>query len=337
MHVYSAFQSVKNPELLLRGVQKFLNATYQPQFASYEEFQSTGNSRLLYYKAQSRRKSCLFLVPSLINGAEIFDLTQTQSFIRFLLERGVDVYLVNWGDLSAEFEGGLTELLQRRLSLFWQEANNHAERPVHVLGYCLGGTLCASLFSEITTHKPASLTFLATPFDFDIAEAPWQYVLSNDNQVKTQIRLQDALTQRMLHAHFAQLQPEYTVQKFQRFLEMQEDSDAEKCFIAVERWLNGGTDIPYRLSMDLIDTYFLKNNALKALQKLPDIPVAFISSKNDQIVPEKSAAAITRVCRRVRHIQTDCGHVGMMAGRKAKDTVWLPFMEFIGVSAMQQI
>jgi len=83
-----------------------------------------------------------------------------------------------------------------------------------------------------------------------------ELIAARINQIKTQIRLQDALTQRMLQSHFVYIQPEYTVQKFERFLDMQEGSEAEKCFIAVERWLNEGADIPFKLSMDIIDTYF---------------------------------------------------------------------------------
>ena len=336
LHVYSAFRNADDPEVLLRGFQKFLSASYQPKRTPYKELSSVGGSRLFFYQSQGRAKRSVFLVPSLINGSEIFDLTETNSFIRYLLEQGTNVYLINWGNLHDDFHGGLKELFLERMSVFWKAAWTHSNAKPHVLGYCLGGTLCATFFATESPKQPASITFLATPFDFNVADAPWYYVLSNDNQIKTQIRLQDALTQRMLQSHFVHIQPEYTVQKFERFLDMQEGSEAEKCFIAVERWLNEGADIPFKLSMDIIDTYFLQNTSLKALKKLPHIPVTYISSINDQIVPEKSASAISKLCPLAKHIETNCGHVGMMAGRKAKQTVWQPFIQFLETAAMQQ-
>ena len=335
LHIYSAFQSAKNPEILLQGFQKYLQSNYPTNYAAHDIFAECHHIRLRHYKSDNPSNS-LFLIPSLINGPEIFDLTKDVSFIRFLLDRNIDVYLIDWGDLSSDFDGGLDDLINS-LQTLWQSVCSRSNLPVHALGYCLGGSIAAAFFGNSDSiSQPASLTFLATPFDFKVKEASWRYVLNNPSQIKAQINLHGALSQRMLQSHFINLKPDFIIQKFEDFLDMEHGSMEEERFIAVEKWLNEGPDLPLQLSLDLIDKFFIENAALQDVQKIEDIPVIIISSREDQIVPFQASNISEDFGRHCHQIINDCGHVGMMVGRGAKKAVWRPFTEHITTIATQQ-
>ena len=337
LHIFTAFEKAECPENLLQGFQKYLKADYEFTHTPYEIVAELFGVSLRYYPSQNKADNSLFIVPSIINGSEVFDLLEEYSFISYATQQNIDIYMIDWGDLSQGFSAGLADLLAHIFMPMWHKANEHSGTPLHVLGYCLGGTLCADFFANSqTNHQPKSLTFLATPFDFSLEDAPWRYVEKNSSNIKSQIRLQQGLTQRMLQSHFLKLHPDYTIQKFQEFYKMEERSLEEKKFVAVERWLNDGFDLPAELSIDIIEHYFVGNKLLDDLRALPKVPFAMISSENDQIVPSKSAQIFQQTYPHVHQITTHCGHVGMMVGRDAKRTVWEPLVSFLSTAALQQ-
>ncbi len=337
LHVYSAFQTTDRPDELLHAFQKYMTAEHYSAPLQYDVIKKISGAELRYYKTDKQAEQHLFIIPSVINGSEIFDLHPSYSFISYMLSCGIDVYLLDWGNMEHYFKGNLEDIFSQILTPLWRCANDHCHTQLHALGYCLGGSLAAKYFSEHQKNTlPASVTFLATPFDFNITNAPWDYVLQDARGITNQIRLQGALTQRMLQAHFLHLNPHDTISKFHNFLKMPKDSIEEQRFIAVERWLNEGSDVPDLLAIDLVEKFFIHNDALLSLTNFPDIPLAFISSDRDQIVPASSSEIILTIKPKIHHIKTDCGHVGMMVGKNAKRSVWTPFTEFIIAAATQQ-
>ncbi|MCB9964228.1 MAG: alpha/beta hydrolase [Rhodospirillales bacterium] len=337
LHVYMALQASRTPEKLLRSFQKYLNAPYEHTPVPSEHISIIYQTSLTYFPAANCMQHTLFLVPSLINGAEIFDLTENFSFIRFLTAHGVSVYLLEWGDLSHVEAFDLADLLKERLAPLWTHAINHAQQIPHMMGYCLGGTLCADLFlQEYTIVLPQSLTFLAAPLDFQARDIFWEGVVRDPQRVKDEIIAHGVLTRRMLQSYFINLQAADTEEKFLKFYEMLPGSEAEKIFIAVEHWLNGGGDLPRDLALDLIDRYFIENRVCAGLSRMPSRPFCQITSVNDRIVAPESARILQKHHPQITSIDTTCGHVGMMAGKNAPETVWKPFVDFIGRAATQQ-
>ncbi len=85
----------------------------------------------------------VLLVMSLISRSYILDLQRGNSCVEFLLGRGLDVFLLDWG-VPDELEAGFTlatycdDYLPRAVSAVAAEAGSDA---VTVYGYCLGGVL----------------------------------------------------------------------------------------------------------------------------------------------------------------------------------------------------
>ena len=118
------------------------------------------------------RGAPILLVPSLINRAYILDLTPARSFARYLRERGLRPYLVDWGAPGADERGfGLDDYIAGRLMPALEAARRDAGRPIALAGYCMGGTMVLPLAARA---EVGSLVLLATPWDFPTADGGHQ-------------------------------------------------------------------------------------------------------------------------------------------------------------------
>ena len=120
---------------------------------------------LRFTPAQRRFATPVLLVPSLINRWYVLDLGPERSFIEWLVEQGHEVFCIDWGTpgdedryLTWDDIGG--RYLGRAVRIAARETGD-----VHVLGYCLGGTLATAYVAAFPEHV-ASLTALAAPVDF---------------------------------------------------------------------------------------------------------------------------------------------------------------------------
>jgi polyhydroxyalkanoate synthase len=136
---------------------------------------------LIRYDARTDRvhPEPLLMVPSWIMKYYILDLSPHNSMVRYLVEQGHTVYMLSWRNPDATDRDltmddylrlGVLEALRAigRLS--------GRQRPVHAMGYCLGGTLLAIAAAALARPGGvdayddlpplASLTLLAAQTDF---------------------------------------------------------------------------------------------------------------------------------------------------------------------------
>ena len=97
LHIYSAFQDAEQPEVLLRGFQKYLSAECELNTTPFEVVKQIKETSLRYYPSNKKSSKTIFIIPSLINGPEIFDLSSDQSFIRYMNDQNYNIYMLEWG------------------------------------------------------------------------------------------------------------------------------------------------------------------------------------------------------------------------------------------------
>src|SRR5271165_7351927 len=112
-----------------------------------------GTLELYHYRplAEEIYRVPLLLVMSLVSKAYIFDLGPGQSLIEFLLKRGYDVYMIDWGvprreDSRLKLEDYCLDFIP---DCAGRMAEHSGEKDFSLLGYCMGGTLAliyAALF-----------------------------------------------------------------------------------------------------------------------------------------------------------------------------------------------
>ncbi len=116
----------------------------------------------------------LLIVPPFINRYYILDLQPHNSFVRYALERGLQVFIVSWRSAGAQtlrcsWDDYVEQGVLAPLAAVLDVAGSTA---VNALGFCIGGTLLATA-AAVMAHPGqfATLTLLATMLDFgDVGE-----------------------------------------------------------------------------------------------------------------------------------------------------------------------
>lgn len=133
--------------------------------------------QLIQYEPQTQQvfKRPLLIIPPWINKYYILDLRPENSFIDWLVKQGHTVFTISWvnpdEDLAEKnFEDYMTEGCLEAMNVV---RSITGEQDCNVIGYCLGGTLLASVLAWFAAGRRkkriASATFLTTLIDFEKA------------------------------------------------------------------------------------------------------------------------------------------------------------------------
>ena len=132
--------------------------------------------RLLRYRPAAgepgpRHDTPVLLVPSLINRHYVLDLMPGKSFVEHLVADGHEVYCIDWGTPQAEdrllgLDTVVDTYLGRAIRKAGAGGGGGGSRPVHLMGYCLGGTL-AAIHAAMNPVRVASLMAVAAPIGFE--------------------------------------------------------------------------------------------------------------------------------------------------------------------------
>ncbi len=119
----------------------------------------------------NKHKVPLLFVYALINKPYILDLTKGSSFVEYLVDRGFDVYLLDWGtpgyeDKNMKLDDYVMDYIPRAVRKVLRTSNAD---EVSIFGYCMGGTM-TSIFASLHPELPIrNLIFMTSPFDFEDA------------------------------------------------------------------------------------------------------------------------------------------------------------------------
>lgn len=279
-----------------------------------------------------RLKTPLLILPSMVNRMTILDLLPEQSFVRFMAGQGRDIYVLDWGDPVKDAQQVTLEgIFAHRLA----PALNHiigenAGVGVHILGYCMGGTLAAGM-AQLYRQQCRSVTLLAAPWDFHAGGGDLSRWVQFWSPVGLSLILQNGyLPGDWMQSVFASLDPFQTAEKFAAFAGMAEDDPRVPVFVTVEDWLNDPVHLPGALARNCIQEWFTHNLTAQEQWKIQgqsirpqniEIPVCVIASQADRLVPYRSCMAIMQAPH-AHHIKAQCGHIGFMASAGSKASLW---------------
>lgn len=336
-------------EKVVEGLRRYQLHPYQrpPQRASI--IWTDGEARILWFAASPKNKKAakvkksIFIIPSMINGAEILDiLPEDRSLIRWLSLQGFDVFMVEWGNLREDPElANMDSALGVKLSKAVNWLKSEIDTPLFGLGYCMGGLYLAA--TEILNPKIFDgLIFIATPWDFkagakgSFAEAIAGWAPEGLGRV----RHLDYMPNEWLQMIFSGVDPVQVARKFSAFADMKPNSVEEKLFVAVEDWVNGGGDLPSGIVQQAVQNWYLDNkvvsgkwtvNSHKIDARKIKKPSLVIVPAKDKIVPPESAEPLSRQIPDAYILSPPCGHISMMVGSVAEKQVWEPMKDWINL------
>jgi len=289
----------------------------------------------LYRYESSRTRDTVLVVHSLISKPWILDLTEDRSFMGALCAEGFDVFLLDWADFGEEHAAfGFADLLmraeQRALAL------SEAEK-VHLVGYCLGGTLCLARAAARRHDSVASLSLLAAPLDFAVPST-LQLILTHP-LLKPTFFLDGSscVPAPVVREAFHVLRPQ-AIRTVLAGFRSRGDPGFRRTYGALARWVWEHRRLPGALWLDLVELF--RSNSLfhegftvaGEVARMSDVrvPIAMFVAERDHIVPSGSSHAVTSVGGLdAEVITTASGHVSMMCGSGAKDVMWPRLIEWL--------
>jgi polyhydroxyalkanoate synthase len=297
--------------------------------------------RLLHFTPAERRfETPILLVPSLINRWYVLDLGPGRSLIEWLVARGHEVYCIDWGTPGAEDRyltwddiGG--RYLGRAVRL---AARASSTGDVHVLGYCLGGTI-ATAYVAAFPDGVASLTALAAPIDFAHAGIMATWTRTPTFEVPSILEAFGNVPWPLMQASFRMLRPTLNAAKLVTLLDRAWDDEFLDGFLATERWGNDNVSFPGACYRDYIERLYRGNELARGTMTLCgrpaalagiDCPTLVVSFEHDAIVPGPSAGALLDQIASPdkARVHLGGGHVGAVVSKKAARGLWPTLRKF---------
>lgn len=296
--------------------------------------------RLLRYRGEPTHATPVLLIPSLINRHYVLDLGPERSFVEYLVGRGHDVYIVDWGTPGREdrlltFDTFCDRYIGRAVRYAARTAGSDR---VHLLGYCLGGTLTA-IHTALRPERIASLACVAAPIAFsdDGLLSTWTRVPGFD--VGALIDAFGNVPWPLMQASFQMLKPTQSASKLVAVVDRATDDEFLDGFFALERWGTDNVSFPGNCYRKYIEDLYRGNKLLSGELTISgeridlaniDCPTIAVTFEHDHIVPEASASVLLdRISSADKvHDRVRGGHVGAMVSRKAANGVWRVLSDF---------
>jgi polyhydroxyalkanoate synthase len=296
-----------------------------------------GAFKLLRYR---RRTPALYAQPvlfcyALINRPYILDLQPDKSVIARYLERGFDVYMIDWGVPSdADRRLTLEDYVGAVKGAIELVRGRHAQADPHLVGYCMGGTMSA-MCAALHPGEIRSLTLLAAPIDFAVGESllnVWTDPRYFD--VDAFVDTHGNCPAWFLQSCFLTMKPiQNLLEKNIAFYEQMDDLQAVSNYFAMERWINDNVPIAGETFRAFVKKLYQGNQLVRGELELGGrrvdlgritCPLLLLTARNDHLVSPASTEGLARHVgsHDVRSLAIDAGHVGLVVGGKAQKTIW---------------
>ncbi|MEQ4207369.1 alpha/beta fold hydrolase [Actinopolymorpha sp. B9G3] len=285
----------------------------------------------------------VLVVHSLVTRSWVLDLAPGHSLIAALRGAGHDVYLLDWGVPGPAEEGCGFDAYVATLMLAEQAVREHSGQPeVHLVGYCLGGTLALAAHAALGDAGLASLTAIAPFIDTAAAGRLGGFLRSPRLAPALALDGNGLLPAPLIRESFHWLRP-IALRAARQTWRRRRDLTWRATAGPLSRWVWEQTPIPGALLFDLVD--YARSNALldgrwavdgrpARLESL-NVPIMLAVAGADHIVPPPaSLALIDRLRRPPRVAECPGGHVAMLTGTRS--ILYRELLDFLTTTRAEQ-
>jgi len=298
--------------------------------------------RLYQYRptAAKRRNITVLIVYALVGRYQMIDLESDRSFVRKLLDEGVNVYMVDWGhptraqrwltidDYVSGYLDNCVDAIRAREEI----------DQINLIGICQGGVFC-TCYSALFPEKVARLVLTVTPLDFhgDIAKpergAGYMNLWARALKAEDVDRLVDSLGNApgpLVGFAFLMMNPVMNTTKYTiDLLDILNDEKKLLGFLRMERWIadrpsNPG-EVVRQWFKDLYQGNKLIKNELVLGGRTVDLrnitmPVLNIYAQGDVVVPNACSQGLHGRFGTddYSELPVPGGHIGTFVGGKAQ-------------------
>lgn len=286
-------------------------------------------------------KTPVLIVYALVNTYKMLDIQPDRSYIKNLLDAGLDVYLIDWGypskgDRYLDMDDYVNGYINNCVDFIRKK---HRIDKVNILSICQGGTLSV-IYASLYPNKVKNLVTHVTPVDFSTNDGllfRWSKNMDFDKLVEGNNGL---IPGNFLNQGFDLLKPMMKVQKQQSLVNVLDDKDKLLNFLRMEKWISESPDQAGECFRQFMKDLYQKNKLVKGelevggkkvnLKNLTS-PLLNIYATEDHLVPPAATIPLNdHVGSKDKELYSfKGGHIGVFVGSKSQKelapavTAWL--------------
>jgi len=297
----------------------------------------------------------ILLVPALGIQAWTWDLMPSRSMVRYLMARGYDVYLVDWGKPSLSTrELGLHTYVNEWMPAAVEQVRQHAgSDEISLVGYCMGGLLCLMYLGAFPDAPVRNLSTIASPVNFhkngffgkamSLASYP---ALKAHDWFQLRVEKFDAklfhIPGGLLSLGFKMTNPPGVVTAYLDLVRNITDREYVTEYMTMGQWFNDMVDYPGATVREVVEKMVFANSLaggrIRLGERYSDFSnircslLAFAGS-SDRIASVHAARDIMKLTSSTdrRFEVVPGGHAGVFAGSKAPDHAWRAIADWLAV------
>lgn len=326
------------PRTVLETTNVLLTADDAPIGVSPRDVVWTHRKTTLYRYRSNRRAHDvpILLVFALINRPMIFDLRPGNSFVEFLLEQGYDVYLLDWGELGDEdSDMGLAEFVCDEIDGAVRETKRSSgAAEISIVGWCIGAALSA-MYAALHTRAPVrNLVLLTMPVD--VSDSLYTTWLGRETfDVDEVADTVDTVPGAVVDWANKMMKPvnNYVTTNRRLFQQVEEGTANRVSFQAMNKWVADNPPFPSKAFREWLTWMYKENRLVRGRLELRghrvnlaniEQSVLVVTAGADHIAPRHTTLPFLDLVGSddVEHLDRPGGHIGLMAGSKAKKEIW---------------
>ena len=279
---------------------------------------------LIQYEPQSKTvyKEPVLMLPAWIMKYYILDLSPDNSLVNWLVKQGHTVFMVSWRNPDAADRNLGMDDYYRLGAMGAIDAVSAImpETGIHLMGYCLGGTLSiitAAAMAGNGDKRLKSLTLLAAQADFTEAGELMLFITESEiSFLKNMMWEKGYLEGRQMEGTFQLLHSKDLV-----WSKMVHDymMDKRRGVIDLLAWNADATRMSYKMHSEYLEKLYLHNDfiegrfAVEGKRVAPEsikLPVFAVSTEEDHVAPWQSVYKIHLIapCEDITFVLTSGGH-----------------------------
>lgn len=275
-------------------------------------------------------KTPVLIVYALVNTYKMLDLQPDRSYIKNLLNGGLDVYVIDWGypdkgDRYLSMDDYVNGYINNCVDFIRKK--NRAEK-INIISICQGGTLSV-IYSSLYPNKIKNLVTQVTPIDFSTNDGllfRWAKDMNFDNLVEANHGL---IPGEFLNQGFEMLKPMMKFQKNQALVSTLDDHEKLMNFLRMEKWISDSPNQAGECFRQFMKDLYQGNKLIKGelivggkkvnLKNLT-APLLNIFATEDHLVPPAATKPLNDLVGSTDKelYSFKGGHIGVFVGGKSQ-------------------
>ncbi|GIW13230.1 MAG: poly-beta-hydroxybutyrate polymerase [Tepidiforma sp.] len=298
---------------------------------------SRGTLKLYHYRPQADEvyRVPVLLVMSLVSKPYILDLAPGQSLVEFLVKRGFDVYMIDWGvprpeDARLRLEDYVLDFIPDCVERVLEDSG---ERELSIVGYCMGGQL-STMYAALHPGGPLkNLACFTTPVDSDGMVLFKRWLDPRYFDVDRVVDTLGNVPPELIYASFDMLKPAQRVAKNIQLWDNLWNDDFVRSYRLFERWASDQIPFPGECFRQFTKQFMWENRMVRNELEIGGrrvelgqvrVPFLHVVAEHDHIVPYESARPLVPLVgsEDKREVMLKGGHVSLVAGGNAIYRLW---------------